>query len=243
MGAWKGSTQRLLPWPSTRSCPRHVSLTPHAQGWSKGCTSCPCTCMAFSPSLLLPFRRWIPEFVRDADILHKLLSVSGVAFYLDESRGKRSTPASIASAAAAGSVAASPYVCQAALRAPGVEICLFFGVSSLFVLLFVVPHSVVDCGMILAGMTQGCNCYVSRAACCMLPVMMMMMMLLTIANPQVYVGWCRVRASPWCSRSPHCVCAKCCYRVSLLHPGPDQRHRPSSAVLKGTSLSKSAVWG
>ncbi len=79
----------------------------------KGCTSCPCTCMAFSPFSLLPLRRWIPEFVRDADVLHKLLSVSGVAFYLDESRGKRSTPASIASAAAAGSVAASPYVCLA----------------------------------------------------------------------------------------------------------------------------------
>ena len=97
-----------------------------------------------SPSLLLlPFRRWIPEFVRDADILHKLLSVSGVAFYLDESRGKRSTPASIASAAAAGSVAASPYVCQVG-STPDL---LHFGGSSPIVMLSVVPHSVVGCGM------------------------------------------------------------------------------------------------
>ncbi len=105
-------TQARVP-ARTTSLSQHM----HMDGVT-GCTSVPCTCMASSPSLLLPFSRWIPEFVRDADVLHKLLSVSGVAFYLDESRGKRSTPASIASAAAAGSVAASPYVRQAGCLPP-----------------------------------------------------------------------------------------------------------------------------
>jgi vacuolar protein sorting-associated protein 13A/C len=53
--------------------------------------------------LLSTNSRWSPEFVRDADVLYKVLSVTGLSVYIDDTRARRTPAGSVMSAAVTSS--------------------------------------------------------------------------------------------------------------------------------------------
>ncbi len=63
---------------------------------------------------MCPHASWIPEFTRESDILYKLLSITGVAVYLDEAKGRRAGAAAGAGAVASATPFASTLTAAAA---------------------------------------------------------------------------------------------------------------------------------